>query len=72
MLTDKRSIDYGLPSTIELRFIPRGPKIIEQPQDLEFGKVDPTILGSTYILMKNEIVVTLKCLADGYPIPEYE
>ena len=65
-------IDYGLPSTIELRFIPRGPKIIEQPVDLEFGKLDPTILGSSYEQMKNEIYVTLKCLADGYPIPQYE
>ena len=64
--------DYGLPSTIELRFIPRGPKIIEQPLDLEFGKIDPTVLGSSYIKMKNEIVVTLNCLADGYPIPLYE
>jgi hypothetical protein len=64
--------DYGLPSTIELRFIPRGPQIIEQPVDLEFGKIDPTVLGSSYIKMKNEIVVTLNCLADGYPIPQYE
>ena len=64
--------DYGLPSTIEVRFIPRGPKIIEQPSDLEFGKLDPTVLGSTYQQMKNEIIVTLKCLADGYPIPQYE
>lgn len=65
-------LDYGLPSTIELRFIPRGPKVIEQPIDLEFGKVDTTVLGSSFHTMKNEIVVTLKCLADGYPIPQYE
>ena len=72
IVNERRAIDYGLPSTIELRFIPRGPKIIEQPKDLEFGKLDPTILGSSYLMMKNEIYVTLKCLADGYPIPLYE
>jgi hypothetical protein len=72
IIGEKRAIDYGLPSTIELRFIPRGPKIIEQPKDLEFGKLDPTVLGSTYLQMKNEIYVTLNCLADGYPIPQYE
>ena len=72
IISETRVIDYGLPSTIELRFIPRGPKIIEQPVDLEFGKIDPTVLGSSYIKMKNEIVVTLNCLADGYPIPLYE
>ncbi len=59
-------------STIETRFIPRGPKIIEQPEDIEFGKLDPTVLGSTYKQMKNEIIVKLNCLADGYPIPQYE
>lgn len=46
--------------------------MIEQPVDLEFGKLDPTVLGSTYKQMKNEIIVTLNCLADGYPIPQYE
>ena len=59
-------------STIEVRFIPRGPEVIEQPVDLEFGKVDQTVLGSTYKKMTNEIIVTLNCLADGYPIPQYE
>jgi hypothetical protein len=39
---------------------------------LEFGNLDPTILGSVYEQMKNDLIVTLKCLADGYPIPQYE
>lgn len=69
---ERRVIDHCLPSTIELRFIPRGPKIIEQPRDIEFGNLDPVILGSTYTQMINEIIVTLKCLADGFPIPQYE
>lgn len=72
VVTERRLIDHCLPSTIELRFIPRGPTIIEQPKDIEFGNVDSTILGSTYQQMQNDIIVTLKCLADGYPIPQYE
>jgi hypothetical protein len=72
IVSESREIDYCLPTTIELRFIPRGPKIIEQPSDLEFGNLDPVILGSTFHQMKNDIIVTLNCLADGYLIPQYE
>lgn len=72
IVNNRRDIDYGMESTVEVRFIPRGPKIIEQPEDIEFGKMDPTVLGSTYTRMKNEIIVQLNCLADGYPIPQYE
>ena len=72
VVNQRRDIDYGLESTVEIRFMPRGPKIIEQPIDIEFGKMDQSILGSTYTKMKNDISVRLNCLADGYPIPQYE
>ena len=67
--------EYGLPSNIEQRFVPRAPKFFEQPQDQEFGRIDQITLGSgsTFGISKLSIsiVVTLTCRADAYPVADY-
>ncbi|CAF1990480.1 unnamed protein product [Rotaria magnacalcarata] len=73
--TNYRGIEYGLPSNIEQRFIPRAPKFHEQPQDQEFGRIDQITLGvgSTFGVSKSSlaVVVTLTCRADAYPVADY-
>lgn len=68
-------LEFGLPSNIELQFVPRAPKFYEQPQDQEFGRIDQITLGSgsTFGISKLSlaIVVTLTCRADAYPVPDY-
>jgi hypothetical protein len=68
-------IEFGLPSNIEQRFVPRAPKFYEQPQDQEFGRIDQITLGvgSTYGISKQSIaiIITLTCRADAYPIADY-
>jgi len=69
-------LEYGLPSNIEQRFVPRGPKFYEQPQDQEYGRIDQITLGgsgSTFGINKLSlaIVVTLTCRADAYPVADY-
>lgn len=68
-------IEYGLPSNIEQRFVPRAPKFYEQPQDQEFGRIDQITLGggTTFGISKLSvsIVVTLTCRADAYPVADY-
>ncbi|CAF0979230.1 unnamed protein product [Rotaria magnacalcarata] len=72
---DYRGIEYGLPSTIEEYFIPRGPKFYEQPQDQEYGHIDQITLGSesTFGITRASlhIIVTFTCRADAYPVVEY-
>ena len=67
--------EYGLPSNIEQRFVPRAPKFYEQPQDQEFGRIDQITLGggTTFGISKLSIaiVVTLTCRADAYPVADY-
>ncbi|CAF5150615.1 unnamed protein product, partial [Rotaria magnacalcarata] len=69
---DYRGIEYGLPSTIEEYFIPRGPKFYEQPQDQEYGHIDQITLGSesTFGITRASlhIIVTFTCRADAYPV----
>lgn len=64
-----------MPSNIEQRFIPRAPKFYEQPRDQEFGRVDQITLGvgSTFGISKSslDVVVTLTCRADAYPVADY-
>ena len=68
-------LEYGLPSNIEQRFVPRAPKFYEQPQDQEFGRIDQITLGggTTFGISKMSIaiVVTLTCRADAYPVADY-
>ncbi len=69
-------LEYGLPSNIEKRFVPRAPKFYEQPQDQEFGRIDQITLGgsgSTFGISKLSlaIVVTLTCRSDAYPVADY-
>ncbi|CAF0955687.1 unnamed protein product, partial [Didymodactylos carnosus] len=73
VLSNYRGIEYGLPSNIERRFVPRAPKFYEQPEDQEFGRLDIVTFGSSFGMNKYnlEIVVTLTCRADAFPIPNY-
>ncbi|CAF0946530.1 unnamed protein product [Adineta steineri] len=75
ILDNYRGIEYGLPSNIEQRFVPRAPKFYEQPRDQEFGRIDQITLGSgsTFGISKLSlaIVVTLTCRADAYPVADY-
>ncbi|CAF3382137.1 unnamed protein product [Rotaria sp. Silwood1] len=75
IVDEYRGIEYGLPSNIEQRFVPRAPKFYQQPQDQEFGRIDQITLGSESTFGVNklslQIVITLKCQADAYPVPEY-
>lgn len=68
-------VEFGLPSNIEQRFVPRAPKFYEQPQDQEFGRIDQITLGgeTTFGISKVSlaIVVTLTCRADAYPVADY-
>jgi len=68
-------VEFGLPSNIEQRFVPRAPKFYEQPQDQEFGRIDQITLGgrTTYGISKLSIaiIITLTCRADAYPIADY-
>ena len=68
-------LEYGLPSTIERHFVPRAPKFYEQPEDQEFGRIDHMILNteSTFGISKlsSNVVVTLTCRADAYPVANY-
>jgi hypothetical protein len=68
-------LEFGLPSNIEQRFVPRAPKFYEQPQDQEYGRIDQITLGggTTFGISKLSIaiVVTLTCRADAYPVPDY-
>jgi hypothetical protein len=68
-------LEFGLPSNIEQRFVPRAPKFYEQPHDQEFGRIDQITLGggTTFGISKLSIaiVVTLTCRADAYPAADY-
>lgn len=68
-------LEFGLPSNIEQRFVPRAPKFYEQPQDQEFGRIDQITLGggTTFGISKLSlaIVITLTCRADAYPVADY-
>lgn len=57
---DKRTYDYGLEITDERR-IPRGPRFVKQPRDTTFDTSHKTLRDD----------VTISCLANGYPTPEY-
>lgn len=68
-------LEFGLPSNIELQFVPRAPKFYEQPHDQEYGRIDQITLGggTTFGISKQSvtIIVTLTCRADAYPVPDY-
>lgn len=61
IIINERGLDYGL-IIKDKRKLPRGPKIIKEPQ--------PAIFDTSVRTETNDI--TLRCVADAYPPPKYE